>query len=104
MNAVYAERIAAVVSALNRHCGAWLDVGEGNGGQQLASWFRDIAVDDVAAVRSINSHGFALRAMSSLHLGPSRPGMLFGIARMEAAAANAAAERIARLLAMSAAA
>ena len=104
MNAVYAERMTAVVRALNRHCGAWLDVGEGNGGQQLASWFRDIAVDDIATMRSINPHGFALRAMSSLYLGPSRPGLLFGIARMEVAAADAAAAKIAKLLAISAAA
>jgi len=96
MNAVYAERMAATVSALNHHCGKHLALGEGGGGQQLASWFHDITVNDIAAMRSINSHGFALRAMSSLHLGPSRPGLLFGIARMEAHAADAAAAKIAR--------
>ncbi|MGV1755828.1 PLP-dependent aminotransferase family protein [Rhizobium sp. A22-96] len=100
MNAVYAERMAAVVSALRHHCGQYLAVGEGSGGQQLASWFRDATANDVTAMRAINSHGFALRAMSSLHLGESRPGLLFGIARMEAHAADAAAAKIARLLAM----
>ncbi|OCI91204.1 aminotransferase [Rhizobium sp. AC27/96] len=98
MNAVYAERMAAVVSALKHHCGQHLTLGEGSGGQQLASWFRDATVNDVAAMRAINSHGFALRAMSSLHLGESRPGLLFGIARMEAHAADAAAAKIAGLL------
>ncbi|MGG6896851.1 MULTISPECIES: MocR-like pyridoxine biosynthesis transcription factor PdxR [Rhizobium] len=101
MNGVYAERMAAVVSALNRHCGAWLRVGEGGGGLQLAGWFRDEEVDDVAGMRAVNAHGFALRAMSLLHLGPARPGLLFGIARMEAQAADAAAARIARVLAVS---
>lgn len=99
MNAVYAERMTAAVSALNRHCGKHLAIGEGGGGQQLPSWFRDVTVNDLAAMRFINSNGFALRAMSSLHLGPSRPGLLFGIARMEAHAADAAAATIARLLA-----
>ncbi|MGO7522497.1 PLP-dependent aminotransferase family protein, partial [Rhizobium brockwellii] len=83
MNAVYAERMTAAVSALNRHCGKHLAIGDGGGGQQLPSWFRDVTVNDLAAMRFINSNGFALRAMSSLHLGPSRPGLLFGIARME---------------------
>ncbi|MBB6484143.1 PLP-dependent aminotransferase family protein [Rhizobium lusitanum] len=101
MNGVYAERMAASVAALNSHCGAWLCVGAGTGGLQLASWFRDEAVDDLAAMRSVNAHGFALRAMSSLHLGPARPGLLFGIARMGAEGADAAAARIANALATS---
>jgi len=101
MNGVYAERMAASVAALNGHCSAWLCVGAGTGGLQLASWFRDETVDDLAAMRSVNAQGFALRAMSSLHLGPARPGLLFGIARMDAEGADAAAARIANALATS---
>jgi GntR family transcriptional regulator/MocR family aminotransferase len=98
MNAIYAARMAATVSALRRHCGDWLEVGEGAGGLQVATWFRDTSTDDVAVTRRINAEGFTLRAMSSLHLGPPRPGLLFGIARMPPEAADAAVARIARLL------
>ncbi|MEF0942510.1 MocR-like pyridoxine biosynthesis transcription factor PdxR [Rhizobium sp. BR 362] len=98
MNAVYAARMAASVSALRRHCGDRLEIGEGTGGLQLAGWFRDAGIDDRAIVQRINAQGFALRAMSALHLGPSRPGLLFGIARMAPEAADAAAAKIARLI------
>ena len=98
MNAIYAERMAATVEALHRHCGTHLKIGAGGGGLQLASWFRDIGTDDLAAARTINSNGFAVRPISALYLGPSRPGLLLGIARMEAQAADAAAAKIARLL------
>ncbi|MBB5577747.1 MULTISPECIES: PLP-dependent aminotransferase family protein [Rhizobium] len=98
MNAVYAERMAAAVSALNRHCGDRLEIGGGTGGLQLASWFRDPGIDDQAAIREINAHGFALRSMSALHLGPPRQGLLFGIARMAPEAADAAAAKIAKLV------
>jgi GntR family transcriptional regulator/MocR family aminotransferase len=101
MNAIYAARMAATVSALRRHCGGWLEVGEGAGGLQLATWFRDTSTDDATVTRRINADGFALRAMSTLHLGPPRPGLLFGIARMPPEAADAAAARIARLLRVS---
>lgn len=99
MNGIYAERMAATVEALRRHCGDWLDVGEGGGGLQLASWFRDGKTDDVALARIINASGFAVRPISALYLGPARPGLLLGIARMEAQAADGAAAKIARLLA-----
>lgn len=98
MNAVYAARMAATVSALRRHCGDRLDVGEGTGGLQVASWFWDTSIDDRAVVQRVNAQGYALRAMSSLYLGPPRPGLLFGIARMLPEAADAAAARLARLL------
>ncbi|MBB3381529.1 MULTISPECIES: PLP-dependent aminotransferase family protein [unclassified Rhizobium] len=99
MNAIYAERMAATVEALRRHCGDWLEVGVGGGGLQLVSWFHDGKTDDVAVARAINSNGFAVRPISALYLGPARPGLLLGIARMEAQAADAAAASIARLLA-----
>ncbi|MFS8115523.1 PLP-dependent aminotransferase family protein [Rhizobium jaguaris] len=98
MNAVYAERMAAAVSALRRHCGDQLTIGEGAGGLQLAAWFRDAGADDRAVGRRINAQGFALRPMSALHLGPPRPGLLFGIARMAPEAADAAAAKIAKLI------
>ncbi|MCZ3378119.1 MocR-like pyridoxine biosynthesis transcription factor PdxR [Rhizobium sp. AG207R] len=98
MNGIYAERMAATVEALSRHCGAELQVGAGGGGLQLASWFRDAETDDIAVARIINANGFAVRPISALYLGSARPGLLLGIARMEASAADAAAAKIARLL------
>ncbi|TWB17842.1 GntR family transcriptional regulator [Rhizobium sp. ERR 1071] len=98
MNGIYAERMAATVEALRRHCGAELQVGAGGGGLQLASWFRDAETDDIAVARIINANGFAVRPISALYLGSARPGLLLGIARMEASAADAAAAKIARLL------
>ncbi|MDL2400340.1 PLP-dependent aminotransferase family protein [Rhizobium mayense] len=98
MNSVYAARMAATVSALRRHCGDRLEIGERTGGLQLAAWFRDSGIDDRAIAQKINAQGFALRAMSALHLGPARPGLLFGIARMAPEAADAAAAKIAKLI------
>ncbi len=98
MNGIYAERMAATVEALRRHCRAELQVGAGGGGLQLASWFRDAETDDIAVTRIINANGFAVRPISALYLGSARPGLLLGIARMEASAADAAAAKIARLL------
>ncbi len=98
MNGIYAERMTATVEALRRHCGAELQVGGGSGGLQLASWFRDAETNDVAVARIINANGFAVRPISALYLGSARPGLLLGIARMEASAADAAAAKIARLL------
>ncbi|MDL2407986.1 PLP-dependent aminotransferase family protein [Rhizobium calliandrae] len=98
MNAIYAARMAAVVFALRRHCEDRLEIGEGTGGLQLAAWFRDTGIDDRATVQKINVQGFALRAMSALHLGPARPGLLFGIARMQPEAADVAVAKIAKLI------
>jgi GntR family transcriptional regulator/MocR family aminotransferase len=98
MNGVYAARMAAVAAALRRHCGDLLVVGDGAGGLQLPAWFRDAAVDDAAAARALAAEGFAPRPMSRFHLGPPRPGLLFGIAAADPAAADAAAARIARML------
>ncbi|MBR0667336.1 PLP-dependent aminotransferase family protein [Roseomonas hellenica] len=98
MNAAYAARMAATVAALRRHCGHVLEVGEGAGGLQLATWFHDISIDDSAVAEALNAHGLALRPMSRFHIGPARPGLLFGIARVEPQGVDAAAERIGRLL------
>jgi GntR family transcriptional regulator/MocR family aminotransferase len=98
MNAVYAVRMAATVAALRRYCGDVLDVADGTGGLQLAAWFRDRGTDDAAVVRRLDGHGFAVRAMSSFHIGAPRPGLLLGISRMVPEAAGPAVERLACLL------
>jgi GntR family transcriptional regulator/MocR family aminotransferase len=94
MSAVYAARMAATVTALRRHCGHALYVGDGAGGLQLAAWFRDPGIDDRAVVRVLNEQGLAVRALSDFYLGPPRPGLLFGIARITPEAADAAAKHI----------
>ncbi|HEY4250943.1 MAG TPA: PLP-dependent aminotransferase family protein [Roseomonas sp.] len=98
MNALYAARMAATVAALRRHCGRVLEVGEGAGGLQLATWFRDPATDDRAAVARLGTQGIALRPMSRFYGGTPRPGLLFGIARVDPDWVDAAAARVGALL------
>ena len=98
MGAVYAARMATTVAALRRHCGPTLDVGAGAGGLQLAVWFKDARLDDRAVTERLNRQGIAVRPLSSLHLGPSRPGLLVGIARTTPEEADTAAQRIAEAI------
>jgi GntR family transcriptional regulator / MocR family aminotransferase len=94
MSAVYATRMAATVAALRRHCGHALCVGDGAGGLQLAAWFRDPGIDDRVVVQALNAQGLSVRALSDFYLGPPRPGLLFGIARITPEEADSAARRI----------
>lgn len=99
MGPVYAARRAATAAALDRHCGALLRPAEGHGGLHLAAWFRAAATDDSAAARALAERGFAVRALSGFHLGPPRPGLLFGIARAPAMGIEAAVALVRRTLA-----
>ncbi len=98
MGAVYAARMATTVAALRRHCGHALDIGEGAGGLQLAVWFKDARLDDRAVTERLNGQGIGVRPLSALHLGPSRPGLLVGIARTTPDEADAAAQRVAEAI------
>jgi len=98
MNAAYAARMAATVGALRRRCGHLLHVGDGAGGLQLATWFRDPGVDDDGAARTLNAHGLAPQPMSQFHIGPPKPGLLFGIARVSPEDVDAIAEKMGRLM------
>ena len=98
MRALYAARMAASVAALQRHCGDVLQIGEGAGGLQLAAWFRDPRVDDRAVARHLQANGFAMQPMSRFHLGPARPGLVFGIARVAPGHVEADVARLARLM------
>lgn len=82
MKTLYAARMAASVTALQQHCGDVLQIGDGSGGLQLATWFRDWHVDDRAVSQSLKANGFAMQPMSRFHLGPARPGLVFGISRV----------------------
>lgn len=98
MKALYAARMAASVAALRDHCGDVLEIGEGSGGLQLATWFRDRDVDDRAVAQRLKADGFAVQPMSRFHLGPARPGLVFGIARVAPAQVQAQVARLAAIL------
>lgn len=82
MKTLYATRMAASVTALRDHCGDVLEIGDGSGGLQLAAWFRDPDVDDRAVAQRLRADGFAIQPMSRFYLGQTRPGLVFGIARV----------------------
>ena len=102
MNTLYAARMAATVDALRRHLGQVLQIGEGTGGLQLATWFHDDRVDDCAIAAALNEQGFAMRPMSSFYLGRARPGLLFGIAQVAIEDVDDLAARIRKIIALSA--
>jgi GntR family transcriptional regulator/MocR family aminotransferase len=86
MNQQYAERMARTIGMLESHFGGRLVISGGNGGLQLAAWFRDEVVDDRAVVAKVNASGYGLMPMSGFFIGKSAPGILFGISQAEAAA------------------
>lgn len=86
MNQQYAERMARTIGMLESHFGGRLVISGGNGGLQLAAWFRDEMVDDRAVVAKVNASGYGLMPMSGFFIGKSAPGILFGISQAEAAA------------------
>jgi GntR family transcriptional regulator/MocR family aminotransferase len=98
MNGLYGPRMAATVAALGRHCGQRLDLGEGSDGLHLATWFRDPSVDDEAVAQALGAHGLAMQPMSQFHLGPARPGLLFGIARVDITTVDEETRRLGALL------
>lgn len=83
MNQQYAERMARTIGMLESHFGGRLKISGGNGGLQLAAWFRDETVDDRAVVTKVNASGYGLMPMSGFFLGRSAPGILFGISQAQ---------------------
>jgi len=98
MKALYAARMVACVAALHDHCGDVLEIGDGSGGLQLATWFRDRDVDDRAIAQRLKADGFAVQPMSRFHLSPARPGLVFGIARVAPAQVQAQVARLAAIV------
>lgn len=86
MNQQYAERMARTIDMLESHFGGRLAISGGNGGLQLAAWFRDETADDRAVVAKVNVSGYGLMPMSGFFLGRPAPGILFGISQAQAAA------------------
>lgn len=98
MNTAYAARMAMSVAALSCHCGHALHLSSGAGGLQLATWFKDQRVDDRATAQHLNAHGFAMQPMSRFHLGPPRPGLVFGISRVASDTVEEVVAKLGRLL------
>jgi GntR family transcriptional regulator/MocR family aminotransferase len=90
--------MAATVAALRRHCGDVLSAEDGAGGLQLAAWFRNAGIDDSAVAQMLRAERFGIRALSEFHLGPPRPGLLFGIACATAEQADGSARQVRRVL------
>ncbi|OWV92429.1 aminotransferase [Rhizobium sp. R635] len=86
MNLQYADRMARTIEMLNAHFSDHLAVSGGDGGLQLAAWFRDGATDDRAIVTRMNSSGYGLMPISDFFVGKSASGVLFGISQAEPAA------------------
>ncbi|KQV37540.1 MULTISPECIES: PLP-dependent aminotransferase family protein [unclassified Rhizobium] len=83
MNARYAERMQAITTTLDRLCGDRLEIAKGHGGLQLATWFKDRATDDIGLVSRLGAQAQGLQPMSQFYLSAPRPGLLFGIARVD---------------------
>jgi GntR family transcriptional regulator/MocR family aminotransferase len=98
MNTTYATRMAATTDALRQHCGHLLDIAEGAGGLQLASWFKDDTIDDEAIVTALRAHEIAPQPMSRFYLGKPKPGLLFGIAKVVPTDIDVTASKLARIL------
>ena len=99
MRPIYAERMQMLADALKDRCGDILKLGGARNGLQLATWFRDETIDDVAAANTLATAGLGLQPMSRYYLGPPRPGLLFGIAAVDAASLGATVSTVARVLA-----
>ena len=83
MNARYAERMQAMVTMLVQYCGDRMEITQGHGGLQLATWFKDRATDDLGLVSKLGSVAQGAQPMSQFYLSAPRPGLLFGIARVD---------------------
>ncbi|MBX5067390.1 MocR-like pyridoxine biosynthesis transcription factor PdxR [Rhizobium lentis] len=86
MNPHYADRMVRTVEMLTGQFADRLALSGGYGGLQLATWFRDEAMNDRAIIAEVNRSGYGLMPMSDFFIGKSATGILFGISRAEPAA------------------
>lgn len=98
MTALYAARMAATVDALRRHCADRLSLADGNDGLHLAAWFRDPCINDLAVAEALGEKGLAMQPLSQFYLGAPKPGLLFGIARVDLATVGDETRRLKDLL------
>lgn len=90
MRKIYHARMEATAAMIEARWCEWLMPGARDGGLQLCARLRDQAADDRALARTLHRHGQGATALSACAIGPTRPGLLFGIA-------SATDERIAAL-------
>lgn len=81
MNGLYAVKMAQLRTALLDHGQRHFEIARGNGGLQLASWFKDRSVNDVDCAASLGRAGYGMAPLSTFYQSHSRPGLLFGIGR-----------------------
>ncbi|MBX5092478.1 MocR-like pyridoxine biosynthesis transcription factor PdxR [Rhizobium lentis] len=86
MNLHYAECMVRTVEMLTGQFADRLALSGGYGGLQLATWFRDEAMNDRAIIAEVNRSGYGLMPMSDFFIGKYAAGILFGISRAEPAA------------------
>lgn len=95
MTPLYAARMAAFRASAMAACGDAIMPGPGTGGLQLALWFRDATLDDCGVTDRLRGAGYGPQALSAMHLGAGRPGLLCGIAGLMPETAGRAADAIA---------
>ncbi|HTI00780.1 MAG TPA: PLP-dependent aminotransferase family protein [Acidisoma sp.] len=98
MTPLYAARMAAFRAAVQAACGDAIMPGPGTGGLQLALWFRDPTCDDRAIAERLRGAGYGPQALSAMHLGAGRPGLLCGIAGLAPDGTGRAARAIAEAM------
>jgi GntR family transcriptional regulator/MocR family aminotransferase len=94
MRQLYAERRTALVAALQRECGDWLQLDDHAVGLQLVSWLRD-GEDDRAAAARLRELGLAGQPLSYFsQQGGHPPALLFGFANVPVEQAPELARRV----------
>ncbi|WP_061978274.1 PLP-dependent aminotransferase family protein [Aureimonas sp. AU20] len=90
MQTVYRERMGATRAAVLASGDGVLEPGSGDGGLQLAAWFKNRDADDGQVARALHAAKIGAMALSPFYRNEPRPGLLFGIG-------GATPERIAAL-------
>lgn len=102
MRLLYAERQAALRTALETHCARWLEVAPSDAGMHLVGWL-PIGVDDVAVANAARAAGLEVTPVSRLALRPlARGGLMLGHAAFAPPSLRTAAHRLGAVLALSA--
>ena len=98
MRALYAERRALLLKALDSELAPWLEAAPGEGGLQLSAFLADGA-DDAAMARAAADADIHVSPLSLYRLESGRPGLYMGYASVPEAEIGKAATRLAGVLA-----
>jgi len=97
MRALYAERRALLLKALNDDLAPWLEAAPGEGGLQLSAFLADGA-DDAAMARAAAEADIHVSPLSLYRLESGRPGLYMGYASVPETEIGKAATRLAEVL------